>query len=367
MKNKYDLAVLPGDGIGPEIMDEARKILAVVARERGLEFSLSEGDIGGVAYDRWGVPLPEATVNLAQTSDAVLLGAVGGPKWDGVPFELRPEAALLGIRETLGLYANIRPLMIFPELQNRSPLKEEILAGVDLIIVRELTGDAYFGKPRGIRTERGRRVAVNTILYDEEEIARIARVGFDLAQKRNKKLCSVDKANVLEVSRLWREVVTEVGRNYSEVSLSHMYVDNCAMQLIRKPSQFDVIVTGNMFGDILSDEASMLGGSIGLLPSASLGGKNALYEPIHGSAPDIAGRGLANPLAMILSVAMMLDLSLGLKEDARLLEGAVRRVLKAGYGTADLAGEGIKMVGTREMGDLVAQELAELYRRQKGK
>jgi 3-isopropylmalate dehydrogenase len=342
-------------------MKEAQKVLTLLAERGGHCFDFQEGLIGGGAYDRTGTPFPEETLDLAQKADAVLLGAVGGPQWDTLPFHLRPERALLGIREGLGLFANLRPLVIYPELLASSTLKAEVLSGVDIVIVRELTGDAYFGRPRGIRTENGRRIGINTIVYDEMEIARIAQVGFQLAQKRQKRLCSVDKANVLEVSQLWRDVVTEVGRDYPEVHLSHMYVDNCAMQLIRNPRQFDVIVTGNMFGDILSDEASMLGGSIGLLPSASIGGKNALYEPIHGSAPDIAGRGIANPLAMILSAAMMLDLSFNLKREAGLIEEAVRQVLKAGHLTADLAASGTPTVGTEKMGDLVVQKLEELY------
>lgn len=361
-KNDFSIAVFPGDGIGPEIIGEARKVLAVVAAHRGVSFDLTEGLVGGAAYDRTGTPFPEESLALAQKSDAVLLGAVGGPQWEALPFELRPERALLGLREELGLFANLRPLTIYEELIASSTLKPEVLKNVDIVIVRELTGDAYFGKPRGIRIENGRRVGINTMIYSEDEIERIARVGFDLARKRRRRLCSVDKANVLEVSQLWRDVVTEVAGDYPDVSVSHMYVDNCAMQLIRNPAQFDVIVTSNMFGDILSDEASMLSGSIGMLPSASLGKRQAMYEPIHGSAPDIAGRGLANPLGTILSAAMMLDHSCGMSRDARLINEAVRAVLSRGIRTRDIAAAGTTGVSTSEMGDRVAEALAGLYR-----
>ncbi len=360
-KNNFSLAVFPGDGIGPEIIREALKVLTVVAGRREVSFQVTEGVIGGAAYDKLGTPFPPESLNLALQSDAILLGAVGGPQWESLPFELRPERALLGLREELGLYANLRPLTIYEDLIASSTLKPETLRNVDIVIVRELTGDAYFGKPRGIRIENGRRVGLNTMIYNEDEIARIARVGFELARKRRLRLCSVDKANVLEVSQLWRDVVTEVSSGYPEVALNHMYVDNCAMQLIRNPAQFDVIVTSNMFGDILSDEASMLSGSIGLLPSASLGKKQAMYEPIHGSAPDIAGQGIANPLGTILSVAMMLDHSLGLRRDATMIDKAVRIVLGRRIRTRDICPSGFTPVATGEMGDRVAETLIDLY------
>ena len=316
-----------------------------------------EGLIGGAATDACGTPLPESSLALARASDAVLLGAVGGPKWESLPYDLRPERALLGLREKLGLFANLRPVIVLADLIDASPLKTDVVQGIDLMIVRELTGDAYFGKPRGIRIEEGQRVGVNTIVYTEAEIRRIAKVAFDLAMTRGRKLCSVDKANVLESTELWRDVVTEMGRDYPDVSLSHMYVDNCAMQLIRNPAQFDVIVTTNMFGDILSDEASMLTGSIGMLPSASLGERAAMYEPIHGSAPDIAGQDLANPLGTILSVAMMLRISFGMQAEGKRIEDAVRSVLKEGLRTRDIHQDGKKLVGTTAMGEGVVKHL----------
>ena len=299
-------------------------------------------------------------MQLALASDAVLLGAVGGPKWESLDYSVRPERGLLGLRSGLGLYANLRPVVVFEDLIDASPLKPDVVRGIDLIIVRELLGDAYFGKPRGVRIENGQRIGINTMVYTEGEIRRIAKVGFDLARIRRKKLLSVDKANVLEVTELWRDVVTEVGRDYPEVELQHMYVDNCAMQLIRNPVQFDVIVTTNMFGDILSDEASMLTGSLGMLPSASRGAKTAMYEPSHGSAPDITGKGIANPLATILSVAMMLRHSFDMAMAADQVEKAVRMVLKDGFRTEDIRQAGARIVGTTEMGDLVAERLREL-------
>ena len=356
----YRIAVLPGDGIGPEIVREALKVLGIVAERSGVRFDLQEGLAGGAAYDRFGTPLPDHVMELALSSDAVLLGAVGGPKWEPLDYSVRPERGLLGLRSGLGLYANLRPVVVFEDLLDASPLKPDVVRGIDLLIVRELLGDAYFGKPRGVRIENGRRIGVNTMVYTEMEIRRIAKVGFDLARGRRKKLLSVDKANVLEVTELWREVVTEVGRDYPDVELQHMYVDNCAMQLIRNPGQFDVIVTTNMFGDILSDEASMLTGSLGMLPSASLGEKTAMYEPSHGSAPDIAGKGVANPLATILSTAMMLRYSLEMPEEAALVEKAVRTVLKEGFRTQDIRQEGAVVVGTAEMGDLVAGKVRTL-------
>ena len=356
----YRIAVLPGDGIGPEIVREALKVLGVVADRSGVRFDLKEALVGGAAYDRFGTPLPDETMQLALASDAVLLGAVGGPKWESLDYSVRPERGLLGLRSGLGLYANLRPVVVFEDLIDASPLKPGVVRGIDLIIVRELLGDAYFGKPRGVRIENGQRIGINTMVYTEDEIRRIAKVGFDLASGRRKKLLSVDKANVLEVTELWRDVVTEVGRDYPEIELQHMYVDNCAMQLIRNPGQFDVIVTTNMFGDILSDEAAMLTGSLGMLPSASRGAKTAMYEPSHGSAPDITGKGIANPLATILSVAMMLRHSFDRTAEADQIEEAVRMVLKDGFRTADIRQAGARIVGTTEMGDLVVERLRAL-------
>jgi 3-isopropylmalate dehydrogenase len=356
----YRIAVLPGDGIGPEIMDEAKKVLSMVTKCSGVRFETEEGLIGGAAYDHHGTPLPGHVMELALASDAVLLGAVGGPKWEPLDYSLRPERGLLGLRSGLGLYANLRPVVVFEDLIDASPLKPEVIKGTDLIIVRELLGDAYFGKPRGVRLEKGRRVGINTMVYTEEEIRRIARVAFGIARTRRRRLLSVDKANVLETTELWRDVMTETGRDYPDVALGHMYVDNCAMQLIRNPGQFDVIVTTNMFGDILSDEASMLTGSLGMLPSASQGEKTAMYEPSHGSAPDIAGKGIANPLATILSAAMMLRHSFGMAREATAVEDAVRSVLKAGYRTEDIRQEGAAIVGTAAMGDLVAEKVGTL-------
>lgn len=353
----YRIAVLPGDGIGPEIMDEARKVLKVVAEGAGVRFDMEEGLVGGTAYDRYGTPLPESVLAMAAASDAVLLGAVGGPKWEPLDYSVRPERGLLGLRSGLGLYANLRPVIVFEDLIDASPLRPEVIRGIDLLIVRELTGDAYFGKPRGVRVEKGQRIGVNTMVYTETEIRRIVKTAFELARKRRKRLLSVDKANVLEMTELWRDVATEMGRDYPDVALQHMYVDNCAMQLIRNPGQFDVIVTTNMFGDILSDEASMLTGSLGMLPSASQGEKTAMYEPSHGSAPDIAGKGIANPLATILSAAMMLRHSFGMNREADGVEKAVRQVLKEGYRTQDIRQKGATIVGTRAMGDRVAEKV----------
>ena len=355
------ILILPGDGIGPEIVDEAVKILACLRDDYGLDIDMDEALVGGAAIDATGGPLPEATLELAREADAILLGAVGGPKWEPLPYAVRPERGLLGLRGGLGLFANLRPAILYPQLAAASSLRPEIVAGLDIVIVRELTGDIYFGKPRGVHiNEDGQRVGVNTMVYTEAEIRRICRVAFDIARKRNKSLCSVDKANVLESTELWREVATEVGAEYPDVALSHMYVDNCAMQLVRNPKQFDVIVTGNIFGDILSDEASMLTVSIGMLPSASLDehGKG-MYEPIHGSAPDIAGKGVANPLATILSVAMMLRYSFGDEDNARRIEQAVTRVLDRGLRTADIMSAGMRQVGTSEMGDAVLAALGQ--------
>ena len=355
------ILILPGDGIGPEIVDEAVKILACLRDDYGLDIDMDEALVGGAAIDATGGPLPEATLELAREADAILLGAVGGPKWEPLPYAVRPERGLLGLRGGLGLFANLRPAILYPQLAAASSLRPEIVAGLDIVIARELTGAIYFGKPRGVHiNEDGQRGGVNTMVYTEAEIRRICRVAFDIARKRNKSLCSVDKANVLESTELWREVATEVGAEYPDVALSHMYVDNCAMQLVRNPKQFDVIVTGNIFGDILSDEASMLTGSIGMLPSASLDehGKG-MYEPIHGSAPDIAGKGVANPLATILSVAMMLRYSFGDEDNARRIEQAVTRVLDRGLRTADIMSAGMRQVGTSEMGDAVLAALGQ--------
>lgn len=349
--------VLPGDGIGPEIVAEAVKVLKYLQGE-GLDIELTELLVGGAAYDAFGKPLPEETLVAAKEADAILLGAVGGPKWEPLPISVRPEKALLGLRSELGLFANLRPAVLYPQLAHASSLRPELVSDLDILIVRELTGGIYFGKPRGIETVDGERRGVNTYVYTESEIRRIAHVAFQAAQKRNKRLCSVDKANVLEVTELWREVMTEVGRSYPDVSLTHMYVDNAAMQLIRQPKQFDVIVTGNMFGDILSDAAAMLTGSIGMLPSASLDQNNkGMYEPIHGSAPDIAGKNVANPLATILSVAMMLRYSLDAPTEAERIERAVRDVLTQGLRTPDIWTEGTEKVSTSEMGEAVVQAL----------
>jgi 3-isopropylmalate dehydrogenase len=327
-------------------------------RQDGLKFELENALLGGCAVDAAGEPYPEATRKLARAADAVLLGAVGGPQYDALPREKRPERGLLGIRKDLGLFANLRPAVLYPELANASTLKPEVVAGLDILIVRELTGDIYFGEPRGIETRGGERVGINTMIYSESEIRRIARVAFDAARKRSRRLCSVDKMNVLECTQLWRDVVIELARDYPDVELSHMLVDNAAMQLVRNPKQFDVVVTGNMFGDILSDEASMLTGSIGMLPSASLDEKSkGLYEPCHGSAPDIAGKGVANPLATILSAAMMLRYTFNLEETAQRIEDAVKKVLASGYRTGDIYETGTKKVGTKEMGDAVIAAL----------
>ncbi len=352
------LALLPGDGIGPEVVAEAAKVLERLRRE-GLPIETETAPIGGAAYDAAGAPLPEVTLELAQAADAVLMGAVGGPQYDALPRAMRPEQGILAIRKALGLFANLRPALLFPELASASTLKPEVVAGLDLMIVRELTGDVYFGVPRGRRTNAaGEAEGFDTMLYAESEIRRIARVGFEIAAKRGRRLCSVDKANVLDTSILWREVVTAMGRDYPDVTLSHMYVDNAAMQLVRAPKQFDVIVTGNLFGDILSDQASMLAGSIGMLPSAALDANNkGLYEPIHGSAPDLAGKNRANPLATILSLAMMFRYTFSRADVADRIETAVRQVLAQGHRTADIAAPGERAIGAREMGDAVAAAL----------
>ncbi len=356
------IAVLPGDGIGPEIIREALKVLDCLREEFGVAVEIEEALVGGAAYDATGTPLPEETLKLAKAADAVLLGAVGGPRWEPLDYSVRPERALLGLRSELELFANLRPAVLYPQLADASTLKPEVVSGLDILIVRELTGGIYFGKPRGVRTlDSGERVGINTLVYSESEIRRIARVAFDTAMKRNRRLCSVDKANVLECTELWREVVTEVGRDYPAVELTHMYVDNAAMQLVRAPKQFDVMVTTNMFGDILSDCAAMLTGSIGMLPSASLDehGKG-MYEPIHGSAPDIAGKGIANPLATILSLGMLFRYSFGDEAVSARIDRAVTAALDSGVRTADIWSEGTRKVSTAEMGDAVVEALRQL-------
>mgnify|MGYP000603104343 FL=1 len=351
------ICVLPGDGIGPEIIGETLRMLEAM-RGDGVKFEAEMALVGGAAVDATGKPLPEETVRLADEADALLLGAVGGPKWDAYPREQRPELGLLGIRRQLKLFANLRPAILYPELANASSLKPEIVAGLDILIVRELTGDIYFGQPRGIREENGERVGFNTMIYSESEIRRIGKVAFEAARKRGKRLCSVDKMNVLETTQLWRDVMIELSADYPDVELTHMLVDNAAMQLVRAPKQFDVMVTGNMFGDILSDEASMLTGSIGMLPSASLNAEGkGMYEPSHGSAPDIAGKNLANPLATMLSAAMMLRYSFNMEAQAARIEAAVKKVLAAGYRTGDIYEPGTRRVGTKEMGDAVIAAL----------
>ncbi|HJT61890.1 MAG TPA: 3-isopropylmalate dehydrogenase [Burkholderiales bacterium] len=353
-----NVAVLPGDGIGPEIIAQARRVL----QKLELKIQFSEAPVGGAAYERHGDPLPAETLRTAKQADAVLFGAVGDPRYDKLERAKRPEQAILGLRKELGLFANLRPARVHPELAAASSLKPEVVSGLDILIVRELTGDIYFGQPKGIRNKEGRhgheREGFDTMLYSESEVRRIARVAFEAARKRSRRVCSVDKANVLETSQLWREVVTAEARAFSDVELTHMYVDNCAMQLVRNPKQFDVIVTGNMFGDILSDEASMLTGSIGMLPSAALDEKGkGLYEPIHGTAPDIAGKDIANPLATILSAALMLRYSLGQPQAAERIERAVAKVLQLGLRTADIHTAGTRKVGTKEMGDAVVAAL----------
>ncbi|HEX8964692.1 MAG TPA: 3-isopropylmalate dehydrogenase [Rhodocyclaceae bacterium] len=351
------ICVLPGDGIGVEIVAQAMRVLDVFKSE-GMKIETETALLGGCAVDATGNPYPEATQKVARAADAVLLGAVGGPKWDNNPRPQRPERGLLGIRKDLGLFANLRPAVLYPELANASTLKPEVVSGLDIMIVRELTGDVYFGEPRGITTENGKRVGRNTMIYSEDEIRRIGHVAFQIARKRNKKVCSVDKMNVLETTQLWRDVMIEIAPEYPDVELSHMLVDNAAMQLVRNPKQFDVMVTGNIFGDILSDEASMLTGSIGMLPSASLDENNkGLYEPCHGSAPDIAGKNLANPLATILSVSMMLRYTFGNEESALRIDNAVKKVLAAGYRTGDIYEAGTKKVSCSEMGDQVVAAL----------
>jgi len=361
------LLFLPGDGIGPEIMTQVRRVIDWMDQRRSVTFDISEGLIGGAAIDETGVPLPEETLEAAHGSDAVLMGAVGGPKWEVLPFEVQPERGLLGIRKELGLFANLRPAIVFDALADASTLKLDVVKGLDIMIIRELTGGIYFGEPRGVEDlGDGNRRGFNTLTYTTPEIHRIGRVAMDLAAKRNKRVCSIDKANVLESTVMWREEMTKIGEEYPDIELSHMYVDNAAMQLVRNPKQFDVIVTTNMFGDILSDCAAMLTGSLGMLPSASLGAPDesgrqaALYEPVHGSAPDIAGQGIANPLAQILSFSMLLRYSFDMFEDADLVDQAVQNVLDQGLRTGDIMGDGKTLVSTEAMGDAITKELDKL-------
>ena len=354
----YNIALLAGDGTGKEVTDEAVKVLKAVGNKYSINFNFEPALIGGSAYDVYKVPLPDETLNIAKKSDAVLLGAVGDWKYDTLPPAVRPERALLGIRKELNLFANLRPATVYPELTTLSPLKENVVSGTDIMIVRELTGDVYFGTPKGIETKNGEKYGYNNMCYYESEINRIAHVAFKVAMQRNKKLCSVDKANVLDVSRLWREIVTDVAKEYPEVELSYMYVDNAAMQIIRNPKQFDVILTGNIFGDILSDEASMLSGSLGLLPSASLSdSKPAMYEPIHGSAPDLKGQNVVNPIATILSAGMMLKYSFNMDKEYNDIVNAVRKALKDGFRTKDIAQDGMKIIRTNEMGDIIKNNI----------
>lgn len=352
------IAVLPGDGVGREIVPEAIKVLKVVAEKFGHTFEFATGDIGGQAIDKVGVPLPQDTLTLAKQSDAILLGAVGGPKWEGLEYSLRPERALLGLREHLGLYANLRPAKLYPMLAEASSLKRDVIDGIDILVIRELTGGIYFGKPKGIeKLPNGDERGINTEMYTTGEIRRIAKVAFEAARKRRKKVTSVDKANVLESSELWRRIVSEVHKQYPDVELGHMYVDNAAMQLVRNPRQFDVVLCNNIFGDILSDEAAMLTGSIGMLPSASVGAQIGLYEPIHGSAPDIAGRNIANPIATIASAAMMLSYAFQLDKEAEAIEQAIVKTLDLGYRTKDIQEPGARVVGTTEMGNAILRNL----------
>src|SRR5438477_110488 len=354
----HRIAVLPGDGIGPEVTAEAVKVLRTVGRHAGASLEFEHALVGGCAIDATGSPLPTASLELCRKAHAIMFGSVGGPKWDTLPQEQKPERGLLALRKELDLYANLRPAKTFPMLVDASPLRRAVVEGTDLMVIRELTGGLYFGEPRGIEkfADGGAR-AVNTMAYTSREVDRIARVGFEVARKRRKKLTSVDKANVLIVSQLWRDVVNQVAADYPDVTLEHILVDNCAMELVARPTRFDTLVAENTFGDILSDEAAILVGSLGMLPSASLGGQVALYEPVHGTAPDIAGKGVANPIASILSAAMLLKYSLDLGAHADRVDAAVLRVLELGYRTGDIAGSGDKVVGTQEMGDLVVKEL----------
>lgn len=367
MTQNKNILLIPGDGIGTEVVAQAKKILDFFSKNSDIKFDTEEALLGGIAYDKTGTPFPKETLEKAKKSDAILLGAVGGPKWESLDYSVRPERGLLGIRKELGLFANLRPATVFDALVDSSTLKPEIVKGLDIMIVRELTGDVYFGEPRGVETlPNGERRGFNTMVYSTHEIVRIAKVAFELALKRNKRLCSVDKANVLESTELWREEVAKVGKSYPQVELSNMYVDNASMQLVRNPKQFDVIVTTNIFGDILSDTASMLTGSLGMLPSASLGEKRAdgkqyaLYEPVHGSAPDIAGKNIANPIATISSLSMMLRYSFGFEKEANLIDDAIKNVLNKGIRSADIAIKGEKTYSTEEMGNAIISEIEKL-------
>lgn len=362
------ILLIDGDGIGPEVVSQAKRIIEFFNENTDKKFEISNALLGGIAYDKTGTPFPQETLELAKESDAILLGAVGGPKWEGLDYKVRPERGLLGIRKELELFANLRPAKVFDALCDSSTLKREVVEGLDIMIVRELTGDLYFGEPRYVKTlEDGSRQGVNTMTYNSKEVDRIARVAFDLAKVRGKKLCSIDKANVIETTEMWREVVSEIGKSeYSDIELSHMYVDNASMQLVRYPKQFDVMVTGNMFGDILSDTASMLTGSLGMLPSASIGAKlengkqYGLYEPVHGSAPDIAGKNLANPIATILSLAMMFKYSFGYIKESEIIEKAVENTLNKGFRTADISKAGEVKILCSEMGDKIIEEIKSL-------
>lgn len=356
------IAVFPGDGIGPEVISEALKVLSKVGEISGVSFEFEKSELGGASIDSRGVPMTDEALQLARDADAVLLGAVGGPRWDNLPFEIRPERALLGLRKELLLFANLRPARVFSTLVDSSTLKKEVIEGVDIMVVRELTGGIYFGEPRGVRKdESGEEVGINTLVYKRSEVERVAKVAFEIARKRSSRLTSVDKSNVLESTGLWRDVVSSMASDFPDVELSHLLVDNCAMQLIRYPRQFDVIVTTNLFGDILSDEASMLTGSIGMLPSASIGGDTGLYEPVHGSAPDIAGKDMANPLATILSCAMMLKYTFEMDGAAGSIERSVNQVLSKGFRTADIKGPASKVLSCSEMGNEVIRTLKDVY------
>lgn len=362
MANPVRIALLPGDGIGQEVVPEAARVLQTVAKEAGFSLEFEQGMIGGAAIDARGTPLPAETLRLCRQSQAILFGAVGGPKWDHLPQEQKAERGLLALRKELDLYANLRPARCFPMLVDASPLKPSVVAGTDIMVIRELTGGLYFGEPRGVEVlADGQARGVNTMVYTTREIERVARVGFEVARKRRRRLASVDKANVLVVSQLWRDVVTRVAKEYPDITLEHVLVDNCAMALVQRPTQFDTIVTENTFGDILSDEAAILAGSMGMLPSASLGGSVGLYEPVHGTAPDIAGQGVANPIAAILSGAMLLRHSLDRPQDADRVEAAVVGVLEQGYRTRDIAAAGTRGIGTREMGDMIVKALEAQY------
>ena len=356
---KKKITLLSGDGIGPEVSIEAEKLLRLIEKELNYKFEIEKKDFGGIAIDKHGIPLPEDTLNTCKRSDAVLLAAIGGPKYDSLPREKRPESGLLGLRSGLNAFANLRPVILFDPLLDSSTLKKEVLQGTDLIVIRELTGGLYFGRPRGIEVRNGEKVAFNTMIYSESEIKRIAKVAFEIARKRKKKVTSIDKANVLDVSQLWKDVVIEVSKDYRDVILEHLYIDNASMQLIKNPKQFDVILAENLFGDILSDEAAMLTGSIGMLPSASLGDGTypAIYEPVHGSAPDIAGKNIANPIAMMLSVAMMFKYSFNDEKVYDTLLKSVKNILNDGCRTKDIYQDGCKSVGTVEMGDLICKKI----------